>query len=298
MRLALVLEYDGAAFAGFQVQPQPDRRTVHGVLAAALERLTGAHVKLAAAGRTDAGVHARGQVVAFDAPEQLPVRAFIGGLNRLLPEDVAVVKAREVGPAFDPRRHARDRWYRYTLLRRAVRSPLARTQALLVPPSLDVAAMGAALQHLVGRHDFAAFTTPGADAPATTVRCIAAARLAEAGDHLLLDVVGSAFLPQQLRRTVAALLLVGNRRRPPHWVRDLLDAAQLGAAGPAAPPQGLCLMAVRYPPPYHDLLPSLDGPALHGVPLPGYPEGDDYAGDYPQDLYAKSGRSEAGLACD
>lgn len=289
MRIALVLEYDGTAFAGFQVQPQPDRRTVQGVLAGALEQLTSAPVRVAGAGRTDAGVHARGQVAAFDTQARLPMRAYVGGLNSLLPDDIAAVKAQDVGADFDPRRHVRDRWYRYTLLRRDGRTVLERTQALIVLPSLDVAAMAAALAYLEGTHDFAAFTTPGADAPDRTVRCIRAARLTEVGDHLLIDVVGTAFLPQQIRRTLAALLLVGNRRRPADWVRSLLETPQRGAAGSAAQPQGLCLMAVRYPPPYDDLVPPLDGPALHGVPMPGTPEGDGYAGDHPEDLHTKAG---------
>src|SRR5262249_53381580 len=158
-----------------------------------------------------------------------------------------------------------DRWYRYTLVQRATRAPLERTQALIVPPTLDVAAMAEALASLAGTHDFAAFTTPGADAPDSTVRCLAAVRLAQTGDHVLIDMAGAAFLPQQVRRTVGALLLVGNRRRPAAWFSELLHDHRSGAAGPGVQPQGLCLMAVRYPPPYDDLLPSLDGPALHGV---------------------------------
>lgn len=297
MRRALVLEYDGTAFAGFQVQPQPERRTVQGVLQQALQRLIGTPVKVAGAGRTDAGVHARGQVAAFDAPPELPLRAFVRGLNSLLPDDVAVITAKEVAADFDPRRHARDRWYRYTLLPRTERSPLERMGTLLVSPRLDVAAMASALRRLEGTHDYAAFTTPGADAPDSTVRCIMAARLTEAGGLWLVDVVGTAFLPQQLRRIVGALLLVGNRRRPPEWFGELLNEAQPGAAGPAAQPQGLCLMAVRYPPPHNDLLPPFDGRVLHGVPRPGEPEGDDdHAGNHPEDLFTEGSGPETGLA--
>jgi tRNA pseudouridine38-40 synthase len=298
MRLALVLEYDGTAFAGFQIQPQPGRRTVQGTVQAALERLAGSAIPVAGAGRTDTGVHARGQVVAFDAPGHLPVRTYASGLNRFLPDDVAVMLAREVAADFDPRRHARDRWYRYTLVQRPGRSPLVRTQALVVPSTLNLAGMADALGHLVGTHDFAAFTTPGADAPASTVRCLRTARLTATGDHVVIDLVGTAFLPQQVRRTVAALLLVGNRRRPPSWFGELVQDHRPGAAGPGVLPQGLCLMAVRYFPPYDDMLPPLDSAALHGVPLPGYLEGDDDAGDHPEDLHAERGGPAPQLACD
>jgi len=162
----------------------------------------------------------------------------------------------------------------------------------------NVAAMTEALGYLAGTHDFAAFTRLGADAPDSTVRCIVATQLTATGEHVLVDVVGTTFLPQQVRRTVAALLLVGNRRRPPEWLSDLLREPRPGAAGPGAPPQGLCLMAVRYPPPYDDLLPTLDRAALHGVLLPGYPGGDDDAGDYPEDVHAERGGPATFLAGD
>ncbi|MCX6021054.1 MAG: tRNA pseudouridine(38-40) synthase TruA [Chloroflexi bacterium] len=265
-RLALVVEYNGAGFAG--LQRQPDQRTVLGTLAAALEGVNRAPVHLMGAGRTDAGVHAQGQVVAFDATVGLPIGAFVGGLNNRLPADVAAVYGREVAPGFDPRRDARERWYRYTMLLRSGRSPLAAAQTWLVSPRLNLEAMAEALAALRGTHDFAAFAKPGADMPPTSVRRITEARVTLAGDRLLVDIAGSAFLPQQVRRTVAALALVGSGRRRPEWFQELVEGARPGAAGSAAPPQGLCLMAVRYPPPYDDLQPAQPLPVC-GLPVEG-----------------------------
>lgn len=265
-RLALVVEYDGAGFAGLQAQP--DQRTVLGTLAAAIEGVCGGPVHLLGAGRTDAGVHALGQVVAFDAPVGLPVGAYVGGLNNRLPDDLAAVYGREVAPGFDPRRDARERRYRYTMLLRTGRSPLAAARTWLVSPRFNLEAMAEALAALPGTHDFAAFSKPGADMPPTTVRRITEARLSLAGDRLLLDLAGTAFLPQQVRRTAAALALVGSGRRRPEWFQELLEGARPGAAGSGAPPQGLCLMAVRYPPPYDDLQPAQPLPVC-GRPVEG-----------------------------
>lgn len=208
---------------------------------------------MAGAGRTDSGVHARGQVAAFDTSASLSTRAFQAALNRLLPEDLAVVTAIEAAGDFDPRRHAKCRWYRYRIAMRRRRSPLDDDQALAIGDELDVDAMAHAASLLAGRHDFVSFTTYGEDAPGSTLRDMYVAHVEVSGGTLDFDLIGSAFLPQQVRRTVTALLRVGLGRRSGAWFSQLLLDAQPGSAGSPAPPQGLCLMAVCYGPPHEGL---------------------------------------------
>ncbi|MBI4497255.1 MAG: tRNA pseudouridine(38-40) synthase TruA [Chloroflexi bacterium] len=251
-KLALVLEYDGTAYDGFQIQAHAP--TVQGKLQEALARLTGEAVRTVGAGRTDAGAHARGQVVSFSTASDLPSDTFVRGLNAYLPEDIAVQACWEVAPDFDARRSAASRWYRYTLLLRPVRSPLWRQGTYRVAAPLEHAAMAAACRALVGRHDLASFTTPEFRG-ASTVREVLRAEVRRVGELLLLDLEATAFLPQQVRRTVTALLQVGMGRAAPGHLEQLVQRPRLGAAGAGVPPGGLCLMAVRYPPPYAYLAP-------------------------------------------
>src|SRR5215469_7691708 len=162
-RVRLTVEYDGTDFVGWQ--QQPNGRSVQEVLEKALAELLGGAVSTAAAGRTDAGVHALGQVVAFDAPRALPSKAYVRGLSGLLPGDVAVVKADEVPDDFDPRRWATGKRYRYLISRRPVRAPLLRRTHWEVFSALDVGAMRAAAPALLGTHDFTSFWAADCEAP-------------------------------------------------------------------------------------------------------------------------------------
>ncbi len=242
-RIALLLEYEGTAYAGSQLQGNAP--TVQRALEAALRTLTGENVRLALAGRTDAGVHAKGQVASFLTAREYPLDAFVHGLNAHLPEDIAVVEAAEVPLAFDVRRHARRRWYRYTVLLRAGRPALLRRFAWHLRGPLDVDAMARAAALFVGEHDFASFTRPEM-VRRRTVRTVHTCRLRQRGPLLLLDMEANAFLPQQVRRTVGALVEVGRGRLSPAEVEGLLRQPQPGAARWAAPPHGLCLMRVYY----------------------------------------------------
>ena len=168
MRLALIVEYDGAGYHGFQFQPKAP--TVQGALEEAIHKLTGERVRVKVAGRTDAGVHAVGQVVAFDTSSTLPPNTVLEALNHHLPADVAVREAHTVAPDFDPRRSALVRTYRYTVLNDRVRSPLLRRRACLLGHHLDADRMRDAAALLVGEHDFARFSGPLADRRASTVR--------------------------------------------------------------------------------------------------------------------------------
>jgi len=241
-RIAVILEYDGSAFNGSQIQDEAP--TVQDALETAIGRLTGLRSRAAFAGRTDAGVHARGQVAAFDTDSALPIETFVGGLNAHLPEQAAVRGALEVESDFDPRRHAASRIYRYTVYNARPRSPLYRDQAWHVPTPLDLPAMREAGALLVGEHNFASFTR---DEGRPTVRCVR--RFAVLAKPPLLDIEmeANAFLRQQMRRTVGALVEVGSERLDLAGFRRFIEQPELATAGPLAPAHGLCLEQVVYP---------------------------------------------------
>jgi tRNA pseudouridine38-40 synthase len=249
-RIALLLEYDGTAFAGSQAQP--NARTVQEVLEAARQAFTGERAepgdRIAFAGRTDAGVHASGQVAALRTRTAHSPATCRDALNHFLPEDVAVRAAAEVAVTFDPRRHAEARRYRYRIVDGRARSPLERHRAWWVERPLDVSAMAAAMALLPrGERDWAAFGGPVPDGT-STVRRLLHASVERDGDGAVAVVLeATAFLPHQVRRTVGALERVGSGRLDPGAFAAQVDGPP-ASVGPAAPPQGLTLVAVRYPP--------------------------------------------------
>jgi len=243
-RIALLLEYEGTRFAGSQFQK--NARTVQSVLEAAIQAVTSESPRAAFAGRTDSGVHAWGQVVSFVTGAGHSSEVFARALNYYLPEDVSVRAASEVPLGFDVRRRAIRRHYRYRILENGPRPVLERHFVWHVTSALDVPAMRQAAAHLLGEHDFAAFTQPSAGASQSTMRRVYAAHLLRQGGLLLLDIEGSAFLPQQVRRIAGALVEVGRGRLSPDDFQQFAEQGTAGAARLVAPPQGLCLMAVRY----------------------------------------------------
>jgi len=242
-RVKLVLEYDGTDYVGWQVQP--NGTSVQAVVERALGKLLGTPTPVEAAGRTDAGVHALGQVVAFSAQQALPMKAYVKGLSGLLPPDVAVVAAEEVPDGFDPRRHARGKRYRYRVCNRPVRSPLRRRTHWELFSTLDVLAMREATGHLLGRHDFSAFRASDCAAK-TAVREVWRLDVVQGGDELAFVVEGSAFLKHMVRNLVGTLVEVGRGRRPPRWVAEVLASRDRGQAGPTAPAHGLVMEEVFY----------------------------------------------------
>ena len=242
-RVRLTLEYDGTDFVGWQ--RQPNGRSVQEVLEKALGELLGAPVPTAAAGRTDAGVHALGQVVAFDAPRALPAKAYVRGLSSMLPPDVAVVAAAEVPDEFDPRRWATGKRYRYLICRRPVRAPLLRRTHWELFTSLDVEALRAAAPALLGTHDFTSFRAADCEAPHAR-RTLRELTLTEEGEVLRIEVEGTAFLKHMVRNIVGSLVEVGRGKRPPGWVAEVLAAKDRTLAGPTAPAHGLTLIEVTY----------------------------------------------------
>lgn len=249
-RWRLVLEYDGASFVGWQIQPEG--RTIQGVVEEALARLFGEAIRVHPSGRTDAGVHAEGQVAHFDAHVQRTPREVRDALNAFLPEDVAVVDAAQAPGGFDARRWVVSKRYRYTWLDRPARSPLSRRRAWHVRGPLDAVAMDQGARALLGRHDFSSFRASGCTAkhPVRLVQRIAVAR---EGDAVHLDVDGHGFLRHMVRIVAGTLVVVGQGKKPPPWVAEVLEARRRDAAGRTAPAHGLTLVAVTYG----------DGPPAH-----------------------------------
>ena len=242
--IKLIIEYDGTAYAGWQVQP--NGVTVQEVMEEALGRMLGERAALHASGRTDAGVHARGMVACFKTEKGLPLRAFREGLNTLLPSDIAVRDACEVPLGFHPRFDAVAKHYRYTMLVDPLRSPLARHTAWRLKGRPDVDAMRAACGLFVGEHDFAAFRGSNCAAK-TTVRRIYSMELVRDGRFLHLDIKGSGFLKNMVRIIAGTLIDVGQGRSSADDVARLLKGGARQESGMTVPPQGLCLMEVFYP---------------------------------------------------
>jgi tRNA pseudouridine38-40 synthase len=237
VRYAARVEYDGTDFAGFQAQP--GTRTVQGELEAALRHLAGVRVVVDGAGRTDAGVHAADQVIAFTYRGRLQAEELQRALGALLPADVAIRDLRRVAPRFHPRHAARYREYRYTVWN-GPPSPLRERFALGVRAPLDTAAMARAGSVLEGRHDFRAF---GA-ADRTTVRTVHAVRVRRKGRLVTIDVRADAFLRGMVRRIVAVLLEVGRGTIDEADVAAALAAGRPARNGASAPAKGLCLRRV------------------------------------------------------
>lgn len=243
--LRATIEYDGTAFAGSQVQP--NARTVQGELEEALNRLIGERTRVHLAGRTDAGVHATGQVAAF----HLPSRGGTAGglpqlrrrLNAVLPPDLAVRSLRVERAGFDPRRDARWRVYRYRIRMNGAKHPLERHRTLEIDDRLDVAAMQDAAKRMVGERDFASL---GADEHGRTVRHLAEVRVTRRGDLVEVRVTANAFLRRMVRSIVAILLAAGRGRLAAGDVDRLLAGSGRALDGRAAPAKGLTLERVVY----------------------------------------------------
>lgn len=241
--IRLVVEYDGSSLHGWQ--RQANAPTVQQHLEEALTKLCAHAVGVTGASRTDAGVHARGQVACFRTERAIPLHGVRRGLNSLLPESIAIREAEEVDESFHPRFSATGKHYRYTILTARDRSPRWRERAWHHPEALDRDAMRAAAAHLCGEHDYAAFRAAGCTAK-TTVRRIDAIDLTDVGEALLVDVRGNAFLRNMVRIVVGTLVEVGRGRMTPAQVAEILASKDRTTAGPTAPARGLELVEVRY----------------------------------------------------
>jgi tRNA pseudouridine38-40 synthase len=242
--IRLLLEYDGTAYHGWQ--RQKNALSIQEVMETALAKMTQEPVKLLGSGRTDAGVHARGQVANFHTASSIPLKAFVEGLNSLLPRDIAVLEAREVLPGFHARYSAKAKTYEYRLWCRAVRPPLELRYCWHLTRDLDLEAMARAAAALPGEHDFAAFRASGGR-PGHAVREVlqAAWERGEEG-RLRFVITANGFLRGMVRSLVGTMVEVGQGKRPPEDLAGLLASGDRAAAGPTAPAQGLFLVAVIY----------------------------------------------------
>jgi tRNA pseudouridine38-40 synthase len=247
--VVLIVEYDGTNYHGSQLQA--NAATIQGEIEKALKKLTGEKIRIKVASRTDAGVHARGQVVSFRTGSALPLKVFVDGLNHYLPREIAVKESFRTDDAFDVRRGAVSREYKYLILNSPTRSPLRQGFSCRVEGNMDVEAMNRAGQALVGRHDFASFVSSAETArKKRTVRDVYKAEIKRDGDMIIFDMVANSFLPHQVRNTVGSLIEVGQGRMTVEEFHRMVEAGTPGLAGPTAPAEGLCLMRVNYPSPF------------------------------------------------
>lgn len=240
--LMAVLEYDGTDYKGFQLQSRG--RTIQGEVERALERVTQERVRVVGAGRTDAGVHARGQVVHFRTTWARELTELHRALNAVLPLDIAFLSLDEAPAGFHARFSARSRVYSYTIYNRPVRAPLERRYAYHYAVPLDHERMAEALQQTVGTHDFATFGWSALEA--NTERTILAARCIRQADFIRVEVEANGFLRQMMRKMVGTLIAVGTGELSVQQFRDILEARDRRLSAPAVPPCGLCLERVNY----------------------------------------------------
>ncbi|MEA1959173.1 MAG: tRNA pseudouridine(38-40) synthase TruA [Chloroflexota bacterium] len=243
MRIALTVEYDGTRYSGSQIQKRVP--TIQSELENAVAKVTGEPVRAMFAGRTDQGVHAKGQVVAFDTRSSIVMETMIRALNYYLPYDIAVKEAREVSDDFDPRRDALSREYCYYILNETTRSPLHRHYHLLVRRPIEVEAMDKACRVLIGTHDFMSFAG-AVEEGKSTIRTVYNAKAQREGAMVTCHIEANAFLPHQMRHTVGALLKVGLKESDISAFCEIFNSNKPATAGPAVPPRGLCLLKVNY----------------------------------------------------
>lgn len=244
MRYALAVEYDGTDFLGWQTQSQGP--TVQAALERALSFVAGGEVGVVCAGRTDTGVHARGQVVHFETEANREARAWVLGGNTRLPSSVAILWAQPVSDAFHARYSARARRYRYSLLNRTARPGLDSRRLAWEYRALDVCAMHEAAQALIGEHDFTSYRTVACQAVSPN-RQIQALSVSREGDRVHFDIQANAFLHHMVRNIVGSLLKVGRGERTREWIAEVLAARDRRLAGATADARGLCFLGPLYP---------------------------------------------------
>ena len=244
MRIALVVEYDGTKYHGFQLQA--NALSIQEELEGAISRLTGERPRVKGAGRTDAGVHAKGQVVAFDSARDYPPETFVRGLNFYLPDEISVKAAYRTGSDFNPRRMAVSRRYRYTMDYGPEPSPLTRLTAYHVGDSMSIRRMQGAARFYTGRHDFAGFAGPLKKAGASTFREVYESKVKRDGDAVTFEVEANSFLPHQVRRMAGALVEIGRGRLPVVDFKGMMGGQARNGSAPTLPAHGLCLLKVNY----------------------------------------------------
>ena len=245
MRIAIGLEYDGTAYNGWQRQRVGDGIQAH--VETAIQAVADQPVEVTCAGRTDTGVHASGQVAHFDTLSQRDVRSWLLGANSNLPDDINLTWAMPVSDDFHARYSATSRSYHYLIMNRLQRSALYRNRAWWVHRELDTDRMNEAAQHLVGEHDFSAFRAAGCQA-ATPMRNLTEISVRREREWVHLNVSANAFLMHMVRNITGTLVAIGSGDETVAWGRQVLESRDRTRAGVAAPPHGLTLTDVEYPP--------------------------------------------------
>lgn len=244
MRIAIGIEYDGTAYNGWQ--RQKSGIGVQALVEDAVSEVANEAVEVVCAGRTDAGVHASGQVAHFDTGAERSERGWLLGVNSVLPDDINLRWVSPVPDEFHARFSATARSYRYRILNRLVRSALERNRKWWVHQPLDQRRMHAAAQVLVGEHDFSAFRAAGCQAASAT-REVLTITVVRHHDDVILDITANAFLQHMVRNITGSLVEIGTGERPVDWLAEVLECRDRRLGGVAAPPHGLALVHVTYP---------------------------------------------------
>ena len=242
-RVGIVVAYDGTNYSGWQIQP--NGVTIQGVLNETLSRLLGEEIEVMGASRTDAGVHALGNVAVFDTHARMPAEKISFALNQFLPEDIRIQLSEEVEPDFHPRYCDSEKTYEYRILNRTFPVPTERLYSYFYHYHLDVEKMREATSYLIGQHDFASFCGSGAQVK-STIRTITSMSVDRDGDIITIRISGTGFLYNMVRIIAGTLIEIGNEQYPPERMKEILDACDREAAGPTAPAKGLTLIGIRY----------------------------------------------------
>lgn len=242
-RVKLTVAYDGTNYCGWQVQP--NGITIQEVLNQCLSEFTGEKIETIGASRTDAGVHALGNVAVFDTEMRMPGDKFSFALNQRLPEDIRIQKSEEVEADFHPRYIKSQKTYEYRILNRRFPIPTERFYSHFTYIPLDIKKMREAAEYLVGEHDFKSFCGTGAQVK-TTVRTIKEIQIEKNGDRITIRITGEGFLYNMVRIIAGTLMDIGGGLYPPEKMKEILEAKDRKKAGPTAPARGLTLMEIQY----------------------------------------------------
>ncbi len=242
-RFKLIVAYDGTDYHGFA--KQDNALTIQEVLEKAIASVIGQDVRVIGAGRTDTGVHAKGQCCVFDAQTGIPVYSLIKAINSKLPKDITVKDIAIVPDDFQPRYAAKHKTYRYQILNSKIRDPFIYKYAYFYPYDLDITLMQEAAAYIVGEHDFKCFCSAGSSV-VSTVRTVYELKITKQGDLITIDICGNGFLYNMVRIIVGTLLKVGTNKLPVEQMQNILVSKDRGLAGPTAPPQGLTMLEISY----------------------------------------------------
>ena len=243
-KIALIVEYEGSLYKGFQ--NQKNEQTIQNKIENALSMLTTENIEIKAAGRTDAGVHAKSQVISFNTMTQNPIQTYITGTNHFLPDDISIKNAYEVDIDFDPRRMALSRKYQYSIDCGTTRSPLTAKFAYYLGKALNVSMMIKGSKYFLGIHDFKNFSVSKRNESKSTIREIYNININKIEKMVYITVEGSAFLSHQVRRMCGALVSVGTEVIKPNIIKDMLENRILDVNPQTLPAHGLCLIGVNY----------------------------------------------------